>query len=174
MPRWLFFVILTVVSWGAYVPTLHHGQAALGKNSALRAFLFVGLAYFVAALAVLALVKFAGQEPWAFSGRGSRLSFVAGLLGAVGALGIVFALKHGGSPLVVPPLVFAGAPIIATLVNMAWDRTAGRPHPLFAVGIVLAAIGAGLVLRFKPPAAHAGPPAAAPAAGERAQHGTPG
>jgi uncharacterized membrane protein len=163
MRWWLFFVLLTVASWGAYVPTVHHGQAALGKNSALRAFLFIGLAYAIAAVAVLIMIKVGGKEPWSFTGSGVRLSFVGGLLGAIGALGIVFALKNGGSPLVVPPLVFAGAPIIATLVNMAWDRVSAKPQPLFYVGLAMAALGAGLVLRYKPAAAPHAP--APPTAG---------
>jgi hypothetical protein len=67
---WLFFVVLTVLSWGAYVPTVHHGQKALGANSALRAFLFIGLAYFVLAAIVFIGVRFANMEPWNFSASG--------------------------------------------------------------------------------------------------------
>ena len=70
--------------------------------------------------------------------------------GAFGALGIIYALKCGGSPLVVAPLVFAGAPIVNTFVTMAWDKPAKPPQPLFYVGIVIAAIGMAMVLYFKP------------------------
>lgn len=147
---WIWFVIGTVLCWGAYVPTLHHGQVAFGKPGALRAFLFVGLAYFVVAGAVLLLVRFASMEPWQFDGTGMRMSFAAGVLGAVGALGIVFAISFGGKPIYVAPLVFAGAPIMNTIVTMFWDKTQEKPSIWFFVGIALAAIGAGLVLRFKP------------------------
>lgn len=155
---WLLFVVLTILTWGAYVPTVHHGQKALGANSALRAFLFIGLAYFVLAVIVFIGVRFANMEPWAFTSSGMRLSFVAGILGAIGALGIVFAFKFKGHPLVVPPLVFAGAPIMATFVTMYWDKPTGRIHPLFIVGLCLAACGAALVLRFKPSSAPAHAP----------------
>ena len=166
---WLFFVVLTVLSWGAYVPTVHHGQKALGANSALRAFLFIGLAYFVLAAIVFIGVRFANMEPWNFSASGMRLSFIAGILGGIGALGGVVAFKFKGHPLVVPPLIFSGAPIMATFVTMLWDRPAGKLHPLFFVGIALAACGAGLVLRFKPTGAPPKPVAAtAPATGELA------
>lgn len=158
---WLLFVALTVVTWGAYVPTVHHGQKALGANSALRAFLFIGLAYFVLAVLVFVGVRVLNMEPWKFTSSGMGLSFAGGALGAVGALGIVFAFKFGGAPIVVPPLVFAGAPIMATLVTILWDKPAGRIHPLFIVGICMAAGGAALVLRFKPAAGHAPAPAAA-------------
>ncbi|HRX84237.1 MAG TPA: hypothetical protein P5572_04385 [Phycisphaerae bacterium] len=161
---WIVFVVLTVLTWGAYVPTVHHGQKALGANSALRAFLFIGLAYFVMAAIVLVGVRFFGMEPWKFNSKGAWTSFIAGALGAVGALGIVFAFKFKGSPLVVPPLVFAGAPIMATFVTMFWDKPAGRIHPLFILGLCMAAGGAALVLRFKP-AAHPAPAHAAAPAG---------
>lgn len=150
IPLWFYFVLLTVVCWGAYVPTLHHGQSTLGKNSALRAFLFVGLAYLIVSAAVLIYVKAAGAEPWAFNFKGGTLATVAGILGAIGALGIVFALKSQGKPIYVAPLVFAGAPIINTLVAMIWDRPAKPPSLWFYVGILLAGLGAALVLRFKP------------------------
>ncbi len=80
------------------------------------------------------------------------MSTLAGTLGAVGALGIVFALKptSGGHPMFVAPLVFAGAPIMNIFVSMAWSRPARPPGVWFYVGIALAAVGAALVLRFKP------------------------
>ena len=52
MSRWLPFVILTVLSWGTYIPTLHKGQLAL-SGSGVPAFLMVGLAYVLVAIAVI-------------------------------------------------------------------------------------------------------------------------
>lgn len=152
MKLWPFFVMLTVLTWGAYVPTIHKGQTALGKDSALRAFLFIGLAYFVMSLVVIIYVRVTGAEAWTFNGRGMSISTFAGILGAIGALGIVFALKpeSGGKPLFVAPLVFAGAPIVNTIVSMWLDRPEKSPSPMFYVGILMAAAGAGLVLRYKP------------------------
>lgn len=152
MKLWIVFVLVTVVCWGAYVPTLHTGQKALGKDSALRAFLFVGLAYLIVSIIVLLYVRLSGAEPLEFTRKGGFISTFAGILGAVGALGIVFALRKtsGGHPLVVAPLVFAGAPIVNTLVSMMLHKPASLPHPLFFTGIVVAAAGAGLVLKFRP------------------------
>jgi len=150
MKPWLIFVILTIFCWGAYVPTLHHGQTAIGKNSALRAFLFVGLAYFVVSLACLGYIWFAKSEPWEFTSKGINLSTLAGMLGAIGALGIVFAFKNHGSALIIAPLFFAGAPIMNTIVSMIWSKPAKPPHMMFYAGIALAGVGAALVLRFKP------------------------
>ena len=49
MRSWLPFVLLTVLSWGTYIPTLHKGTVALG-GSGVHAFLMVGLAYLVLSL----------------------------------------------------------------------------------------------------------------------------
>jgi hypothetical protein len=56
----------------------------------------------------------------------------------------------------VPPLVFAGAPIINALVSMTWHPPAKSPGVLFFVGIILAAVGAGMVLYSKAQADAAG------------------
>ena len=150
MKLWMVFVVLTVLCWGAYVPTLHHGQTSFGSRGPLRAFLFVALAYVLVASYVLIHLFVTIAEPLEFPSRAVGFSTFAGLLGAIGAIGIVFAMRHGGSPLLVAPLVFAGAPIVNTLVSMLWSRPAKPPSVMFYVGIALAAVGASLVLRFKP------------------------
>ena len=48
---WLVFVVGAILSWGGYVPVLHEGQALLNKGS-IRAFLCVGIAYFLTAVLV--------------------------------------------------------------------------------------------------------------------------
>ncbi len=156
--KWLFFVVLTILCWGAYVPVLHQGQSLLGKDSPapLRAFMFVGLAYFIVSGLVLFYLMTSRAEPLTITANGGVVSTIAGILGAIGALGIVFALKFGKptlgpkAPLLIAPLVFAGAPIVNTLVSMLWHKPSKAPSLLFYVGIVLAAAGAALVLRFKP------------------------
>lgn len=166
---WLLFVILAALSWGAYVPSIHHGQLGFGgkanPNSPMRAFLFVGLAYFLMAVVVPGVWLWTHREPadTGFTGWGVSVSTLAGILGAMGALGVIFALKSGGSPLYVAPLVFAGAPIINVIVSMAWDRTVTLPSPMFFLGLVLAAAGAALVLIYKPAPAKHGTAATTPA-----------
>lgn len=147
---WIIYVILTILCWGAYVPTLHQGQTAFGTKGPLRAFLFVGLAYFLVSIYVLFHMYFTRAEPFLFTKSGVSYSTVAGFLGAVGALGVVFAIRHGGSPIIVAPLIFAGAPIMNTLVSMIWHKPAKPPSVYFYLGIIMAAVGAGLALRFKP------------------------
>ena len=149
MSAWLPFVILTVVSWGTYIPTLHRGQAGLG-GSGVHAFLMVGVAYLLVAIAIPGtLIARAGS--WhVFTTGGMAFSIAAGVLGAMGALGIVFALVNGGRPTVVPALVFAGAPVVSVFVAMLYNPPRESPSPLFFLGIVMAAAGAGLVLSNRP------------------------
>jgi uncharacterized membrane protein len=162
MPLWIAFVIGVVISWGAYVPVLHEGQSNLGGaagpgGGSLRAFLCVGVAYFVTAVVIPLLLLFfkVGGEPLQFNVRGTSFATLGGIAGAAGALCIILALKSGGSPLYVVPLVFAGAPIMATLVSLLWHPPAHMPDWRFYLGIVLAAVGAGLVLYSKPAPAKA-------------------
>ena len=51
---WLAFVLGAVVSWGIYVPLLDEGREFIGgkETKSLRAFLCVGLAYFITAVLV--------------------------------------------------------------------------------------------------------------------------
>lgn len=152
MKSWPIYVIATILCWGAYVPTIHTGQLAFGEpKGPLRAFLFVGVAYFLMAILVPGYLIFVGkQEPAVFPFRGVSISTFAGILGAIGAIGVILALKYGGKPWVVPPLVFAGAPVMSVLVNMLLHRPKALPEWPFYAGIVMAAGGAALVLRFKP------------------------
>jgi hypothetical protein len=153
MKLWSLFVVLTIVCWGIYVPMLHHGQKDLGGASrSLWAFLFVGVAYFLVAVLIPLALLAARRELTAFDGStsGVRLCTLAGVVGAIGALGVILALLYGARPIFVAPVVFAGAPLVNTIVSMIWDKPKEPPHLLFYVGIVLAAAGAGLVLRFKP------------------------
>jgi hypothetical protein len=101
-----------------------------------------------------------------FFAKGVTLSTVAGILGAAGALCIVFAVGYARrervSPAAVASLVFCFAPIVNVIISMIIEPPAAKPSPLFFVGIILAAAGAGMVLYFKPEpaphqAAHAAP-----------------
>jgi uncharacterized membrane protein len=164
MEYWLFFVIGAVLSWGVYVPVLHEGQASMGGGrpsaGALRSFLCVGVAYFITAVVIPLIVlgmNWAGGERLDFrsqdgtlNARAITFATLGGIAGAAGALCIIFAIKNGGSPLYIAPLVFAGAPVVNSIVSLLWHWPSSgvdtRGLVMFIAGIVLAASGAGLVL----------------------------
>lgn len=172
---WLTFVLGTVVTWGLYGIFLHMGQVGMADpvNGRYKAFLFVGVAYFLTAvLAPLAILVAKGSD-WNFPGKGLWLSLVAGILGAIGAffvllaLGALFAQGNKSAPAIVMSLVFAGAPIVNAVVSLAMHPPAGGWGAMrwqFIVGILMAALGGYLVVKFKPDAAPAKPVAKVAAA----------
>jgi hypothetical protein len=148
---WQAFVLGAVLSWGVYVPVLHEGQMTMGgdpRTRSLRGFLCVGIAYFVTAVVIPLLLMLIQGQAFEFSLRGVTFATLGGVAGAVGALFIILSIGAGGSPMYIAPLVFAGAPIVNVFVSLLW-KTRQVPGPLFFVGIVLAAVGAGLVLYAK-------------------------
>lgn len=145
---WLWFVAGAVLSWGLYGPALHKGQVALGNP--MKALLGVGVAYFLIAVLVPVAGLSSQGQLGGFPRPGLMAAVAGGALGALGAVCIIFAFKAGGSPSVVMPLVFGGAPLINVLVSMAMHPPKVAPNPLLYAGYVLAALGAGLVLYYKP------------------------
>ncbi len=164
MKLWLAFVIGAGLCWGTYVPLIQSGQLALrptdrGPPMAYAAFLCVGLAYFLIAVLFPSGVLWSGVEKPSWNAQGIGLALVAGAAGALGALCVVFAIKSGGDKRFVAPVIFALAPVINTVVSLFWHPTkhkvfnfgapADPPHWYFYLGIVLAGLGAGLVLYAK-------------------------
>ena len=145
---WIIFALLAALSWGLYGPALHRGQVALG--SPLRALLCVGVAYFLIGVLVPLVGLWYQGELGGFTMKGSLSATLGGALGAAGAICIIFAFKYGGLPTYVMPLVFAGAPLINVLFSVWLHPPKAAPNPLLYLGFVLASLGAGLVLYFKP------------------------
>lgn len=176
---WIYFALLTVISWGVYGVILHkaRGYMPMGPetpHAGLKAFLFVCVAYALIGVASAALLKVRGSN-WSFTGDGIRWSLIAGAAGAVGAFTLVLALGaaapiyKGAAAAAVMPIVFGGAPVINTLTAMLLHPPTGglKAIPLpFVLGCVLAAVGAFMVAKYapsntggaaKPPGAQAAP-----------------
>jgi uncharacterized membrane protein len=119
-------------------------------HSRLRPFICVGLAYFVIAVAVPFLLMKATTEPGHWTSKGIFWSSLGGAAGAVGALGIIIAFNNNGKPSYVMPLVFGGAPVVNALLTIYWERSWASVSSWFLAGLILVAMGAVLVLVFKP------------------------
>ncbi len=174
---WLFYALMTVSCWGLYGIFLHSGQIGMGDpvNGRYKAFLFVGIAYFlVAVLAPIAVLLASGAD-WNYPARGMTLSLVAGTVGAIGAFGVLLAFGAKGTPAAVMSIIFGGAPVVNAVVAMALHPPAGGVGGIrwqFFAGIACAALGGCLVTLYRPnpappPAAVAlsAPDAATPSAG---------
>src|SRR5918992_2648902 len=137
---WLAFVAGTVLSWGVYGAMLHQGQVKLG--SPMRALLCVGVAYFLVGVVVPLIVLTAqGQGLGGFNASGTTMATIAGTLGALGAVCIIFSFRTGGTPLYVMPLVFGGAPLVNVLYTMATHPPKNAPSPMLYVGFLVTALG---------------------------------
>lgn len=141
---------------GVYGILLHKGQVTMNDpvNGRYKAFLFVGIAYFLTAvLAPLVLLIARGAAFSGYTTPGWSWSLLAGILGAIGAFGTLLAFGARGTPAVVMSIVFAGAPVVNALVSL-WlyrhDIDFSRVNPAFYLGIVLAVAGGGLVMKYKP------------------------
>src|SRR5436305_1414293 len=150
MSQWLMFSLLTVISWGVYGIFLHTGQMDMGDpvNGRYKAFLFVGIAYFLTAVLAPLAVLMAKGATWNYPARGMTWSLIAGIVGAIGAFGVLLAFGAGGKPGVVMSIVFAGAPVVNALFTLWQHPPSGglsTIKPQFYPGILLAALGGLLV-----------------------------
>jgi hypothetical protein len=162
--NWFYLALVTVACWGLYGIYLHQGQVAMADKELGRykAFLFVGIAYFLTAvLAPLAILLMSKNMNWSMPPKGMGLSLFAGILGAIGAFFVLLAMgsgaKAGMNPGVVAisvmSIIFAGAPIVNAIVGIIMHPPKGGlsaiPVP-FILGILLAAAGGFMVTKFKP------------------------
>src|SRR5438046_4107246 len=153
--NWLVFALMTVVTWGVYGAFLHTGQMGMKDlaNGRYKAFLFVGIAYFLTAVLAPLLVLVMRGADWHYPAKGMWWSLVAGIVGAIGAFCVLLAFGAKGTPAVVMSIVFAGAPIVNALVAIWQHPPQGgisSIKPQFFLGILLAALGGCLVTYYKP------------------------
>jgi hypothetical protein len=147
---WTLFVLGAVISWGMYGPILHKGQVQLGNP--LRALLCVGVAYFLIGVLVPVVTLSAQGGLNNFNKGGTLSAGLGGALGALGAVCIIWAFRTGGLPTYVMPLVFGGAPLVNVLFSMWLHPPKAAPNPLLYAGFLFVAVGASMVLYFKPAA----------------------
>src|SRR5687768_12565059 len=104
---WLFFAMMTVVTWGVYGVFLHKGQTYMGDpvNGRYKAFLFVGVAYFLTAVIAPIAVLVMNKATWSFPQSGLWWSLIAGIVGAVGAFCVLLAFGAKGSPAAVMSII---------------------------------------------------------------------
>jgi hypothetical protein len=164
--NWLIFALMTVLSWGLYGIFLHNGQTAMAdkENALFKSFLFVGIAYFLTAVLAPVGVLVARGANWKFPVGGMGWSLFAGIVGAIGAFGVLLAFLYGGSPGTVMSIIFAGAPIVNAVTSIVLHPPEGgwgTIRPQFYVGILLAALGGFLVTYYKPKPPRPAAPASA-------------
>lgn len=96
---WWAYVIIAGLAWGTYVPIIFYGGTELTTKPGtiggrLASILCVGIAYFVMAVVipvVMMVVNSEDQPVWKVNGL--VFSGLAGVMGAVGAICVIFASK---------------------------------------------------------------------------------
>lgn len=187
---WWGYVVLAGLSWGTYVPIIFYGGTELTTKPGtiggrLASILCVGIAYFVMAVLVpLVMMQLREDAQPDWKPNGLLFSGLAGVMGAVGAICVIFASKaavdaakfEGVNPatyrIYIAPLIFCLAPMINTLMSLIWHPKPGEPWNFhlempawqLPVGIALIAAGVFLVLYSKEAAeaAKGGPKPAPP------------
>jgi len=173
----ILFAVLTAIFWGVYGPALGNARSAAKPPewSAFKPYLFIGVAYLVWACigGAAAMAKFG--DSFSFTGKyfpAAKWGFLAGSLGAFGALTLTFAVvnagKAGAGPGLVMPIVFGGAVSVTALTQYLMFRSKGAHfEPMLGVGMLVVAIGIIIVARNTSHGGHAPakpPVASAPAA----------
>ena len=150
------FALLTGLCWGLYGPALASARTEL--KSPFKPYLAIGLAYLVwGVLGGYVAMKIKG-ESFTFTGAGFSWAFVAGSLGAFGALALTMSMVSGGAktPHLVMPVVFGSAVVLSGVVGYLQTRATAHTPPLMWVGILLVAIGIVLTC-LNTPSAHKAP-----------------
>ena len=151
---WLIYALLTVACWGLYGIFLHKGQVKMAdpSNGKYKAFLFVGVAYFLIAVLAPLVILLKNKVEWQMPGAAIWWSLAAGVVGALGAFFVLLAFANKGTPSVVMSIIFAGAPIINAAISimiMEGIKYSNIDFRFF-LGILLAAVGGCLVTFYKP------------------------
>ena len=148
MPTWLIFALGTVCCWGTYGTAIHKSNSLLGEG--LKTALLVGVAYFFLAVLIPSLIMWKNGVDWNFPAKGTMFGLLAGSLGAIGAICVIYSMKSGGSPLYVMPIIFGCAPLVNVIVSSVAHPPEKAINPVFWLGVLVLASGAGMVLYFQP------------------------
>ena len=171
----VIFAICTALCWGMYGPTI--GNAQSRDWSPFKPYVFIGVAYLVLAIAGGLIAMHFKGDSFTYSGDQfppMKWGFLAGLLGALGALFLTSAMMTSkGNALLVMPIVFGGAVSVTAIVSIIKLRAHGSVdiNPVLWAGMALTVVGVILVAMNTPhghgaakPKAGAEPTAQAPAA----------
>ncbi|CAN5531273.1 hypothetical protein BH11PLA2_BH11PLA2_46480 [soil metagenome] len=177
---WWAYVAFAGLAWGTYVPIIFYGGGELsllnpagkpiGIGGRLASILCVGGAYFVLGVLVpLAILATNDSAKVDWKTSGITFAGLAGVMGALGAICVIFASKaamdqavdEGVNPatyrVFIAPLIFCLAPLINTILSLVWHPAPGNPFVFdfhmpdwkLPAGIMLMAAGTFLVLKSK-------------------------
>ena len=154
------FAVATALFWGVYGPALSEARSSTNEWSPFKPYVFIGVAYLVwGVLGGLAAMKLVPANPdnLTFTGKylpSMKWGFIAGSLGAFGALTLTFAMFKAKNAGLVMPIVFGGAVTVTALTNYVVlgliRKQELHVEPGLWVGMGLVAVGIVLVAHYTP------------------------
>lgn len=168
----ILFAVLTAIFWGIYGPALGNARSATREWSNFKPYLFIGVAYLVWGIVGGGLAMMAKGDSFSFAGKhiaAAKWGFLAGSLGAFGALTLTFSVMNAmaakSGPGLVMPIVFGGAVTVTAITQYFMYKSQGAHFdPKMGIGMALIAVGIILVAKFTPHGGHGAKPAAPPPA----------
>lgn len=154
----ILFALATALCWGMYGPTIGNAHSKLWTP--FKPYVFIGVAYVVLAIiGGLGAMAMMG-DTFSYSGeqfKPAKWGFLAGLLGALGALCLTSAMMTSkGNALLVMPIVFGGAVTVTAITEIVKRKGAGAENPLLWVGVAVVVTGIVIVVN-NTPRGHAAP-----------------
>ena len=156
----LVFAIATAVFWGLYGPALQ--ESRIKGETPFKPFIFIGIAYLVwGCLGGGMAIPIMGDS-FTFQPKTMSWGFIAGSLGAFGALTLTYAMYSAKDASLVMPVVFGGATTVAVLTSLVLQARQGSIHldPKQLAGFIMVVIGVVLIQKY---AAHGPAPGPVPA-----------
>ena len=156
----ILFAVATAIFWGLYGPALQ--KSRIDGQTPFKPFIFIGIAYLVwGCLGGAVAVQVTGSG-FSFPAKAAWWGFIAGSLGAFGALTLTYAMFRAKDASLVMPVVFGGATAVAAITGLILQARAGNLHVDYRqiIGFLLVIVGVVLIQKYS---AH-GPAPAKPGA----------
>jgi hypothetical protein len=108
----------------------------------------IGVAYLVFGIIGGIIGIVATKDNFHFEPVTLKWGFIAGSLGAFGALTLTLAMYKSRAPELVMPIVFGGATLVAVTIGLLQKKQLFHAHPMQYVGTLAVIIGVILVQAF--------------------------
>ena len=142
----IVFALLTGLFWGMYGPALQTSRVP--GQSPFKPFILIGVAYLVFGILGGVFGILATKGNFQFAPVTVQWGFIAGSLGAFGALTLTLALFKSRAPELVMPIVFGGATLVSVSIGLWQKHELLSAHPMQYVGTLAVVIGVVLVQAY--------------------------
>ena len=129
---WFAFAIFVFFAWGIQAYYMKIANSHMNSESIFFYMMVTGI--MLVPVAYL-MTDMTSEINWGF--RGPYLAAIVSIFNSIGALTLVYAIRHG-KVIIVAPLINAGAPVITIVLSLLIYMVI--PDPVIIVGIIIALI----------------------------------